>query len=284
VSPKHGRVIRSARWIAAAAAVMAITGSAVALGAVQRRATTSVPAQATGSVTAKCKRGEVALAGGFASPGFNPSAGGGPVARFDSLPAGKRGVETSGFNFGNDPGELDSFAYCGRRAHPPRIRSNRVRVAPSSYGSVVARCPQGSKAIAGGFGTNQSVITLVSKRVGKRGWKVAGVNINDSGNPSGPAKLIAYAYCKAPGPRILTRSKDATVSSGFRTSKVSCPRHARALSGGFDGHVRRTGNQLTAAGALDSKQAAHGRAWTTSALSVSAPNAATITTLVYCHR
>ena len=54
------------------------------------------------------------------------------------------------------------------------------------------------------------------------------------------------------------------------------------------GWLRRTcqrrGGQLRAAGALDSKRAAHGRAWTTTALSVSAPNEATITTYAYCHR
>ncbi len=281
MSPNHGRIMRSARWIALAAAVMAIAGAAVALGAVQRRAATIIPAQATGSATAKCKHGQVALAAGFATPGFDPSIGG-PVARFASMPAGKRGVKTTGFNFGNDPGELDSFAYCGKRGRPPQVRSKDIQVAPGSYGSVVARCPRGSQAIAGGFGTNQSVITLTSKRAGKRGWKVGGVNINDSGNPS--AQLVAYAFCKTPGAKIVTRSRDATVSSEFQTTSVKCPKHSKALSGGFDGHVSGAGGQLTAAGALDSKRADHGRVWTTSALSVSAPNEATITTYAYCHR
>ena len=284
MSPKPGRVVRTARWIALAAVVMTIAGAAAALGAVQRRAATTLPAQATGSVTAKCRHGQVALAAGFASPGFDPAAGGGPVVRFDSMPAGKRGVTTTGFNFGNQAGELASFAYCGKRARPPQVKSKRVQVAPSRYGSVVARCPRGSQAIAGGFATNQSIITLTSKRAGKRGWKAAGVNINNSGNPSERAQLVAYAYCKAPGPKIVTRSRDATVSNGFRTSSVKCPRNGKALSGGFDGHVSRAGNQLRAAGTLDSKRAAHGRAWTTSALSVSAPNEATITTYAYCRR
>lgn len=284
VSPKRHRTIRVGRSVPLATAIIAIGVSTVALGAHQRRAATTLSPQATGSATAKCKHGQVALAAGFAAPGFDPSSGGGPVVRFDSMPAGKRGVKTTGFNFGNDPGELDSFAYCGKRARPPEVRSKRVQVQPNSFGSVVAKCPHGSQAIAGGFATNQGVITLTSKRAGKRGWKVGGVNINDSGNPSGPAWLTAYAYCKAPGPKIVTRFKDATVSSRFRTSRVKCPKHAKALSGGFDGHVSGAGGQLTAAGALDSRRAAHGRAWTTSALSVSAPNEATISTYAYCHR
>jgi hypothetical protein len=284
MSRKVCRVIRDAGWVTVAAAVMVIAGAAVATGAIQRRAATSIPPQAMGSATAKCKHGQVALAAGFASPGFDPSSGGGPAVRFDSMLAGKRAVKTTGFNFGNDPGELDSFAYCGKRARPPEVRSKRVQVDPNSFGSVVAKCPHGSQAIAGGFATNQTIVTLTSRRAAKRGWKVVGVNFDGSGNPAGPAWLTAYAYCKAPGPKIVTRSKDTTVSSGIRTSSVKCPKHAKALSGGFDGHVSDAGGQLKAAGALDSKRAAHGRAWTTSALSTSAPNEATLTTYAYCHR
>ena len=283
MSRKNFRVTRDARWVAIAAAMMVIAGATVALGAVQRRAATTVASQGTGSATAKCKHGQVALAAGFAAPDFDPSGGGGgPVARFSSRFAGKRAVKTTGFNFGNNASELDSFAYCGKRARPPEVRSKHVQVSPNSFGSVVAKCPHGSQAIAGGFASNRGVITLTSRRAGKRGWKVGGPNINNSG--SGPARLTAYAYCKAPGPKIVTRSKDTTVSSTFRTSTAKCPRHAKALSGGFDGNVRRSGEQLTAAGALDSKRTAHGRSWSTSALSVSAPNPATITTYAYCHR
>ena len=282
MSRKNLRVIRDARWVAIAAAMMVITGATVALGAVQRRAATTVPPQATGSVTANCKHGQVALAVGFAAPDFNPGSGGGPVARFTSRFAGKRGVKTTGFNFGNNASELDSFAYCGKRARPPEVRSKRVQVGPNGVDSVVAKCPHGSQAIAGGFASNRGVIALTSRRAGKRGWKVGAANIGNSGSQSGP--LTAYAYCKDPGPKIVTRSKDTTVSSAFRTSTAKCPKHAKAVSGGFDGNVRRSGGQLSAAGALDSKRAAHGRAWTTSALSVSAPNPATITTYAYCRR
>jgi hypothetical protein len=284
MSPKRYRAIRAGRSVPLAAAVIAIGISTVALGAVQRRATTTIPPQGTGSATAKCSRGKVALAAGFATPGFTQSSGG-PVARLDSVPAGRRSVKTTGFNFNqSNSGELDSFAYCGKRARPPKVRSKSVQVTPNGFDSVVAKCPYGSQAIAGGFGTSQMVVTLTSKRTGKRGWKVGGFNFAGPGGSSGPASLTAYAYCKAPGPKIVTRSKDATVSSGLRTSSVNCPKHGKALSGGFDGHVNAAGGQLTGTGALNSKRAAHGRAWTTSALSVSAPNEGTITTYAYCHR
>jgi hypothetical protein len=282
VNPRHSRAIRVGRWVTFAAAAMAIAGANVAFGVVERRATTTLSPQATGSATAKCRHGRVALAAGFAAPDFDPTSGGGPAVRFDSMLAGKHRVKTAGFNFSDtDTRELETFAYCGKRAVPPEVRSKRVRVSPNAPGSVVAKCPPGSQAIAGGFSTNQGVITLTSKRRGSRGWKAVGVNINGSGG--GPARLTAYAYCKAPGPEIATRSKDTTLSGSYRTSTAKCPKHAKALSGGFNGHVSRAGGQLRAAGALDSKRAAHGRGWTTSALSVSG-NEATITTYAYCHR
>ena len=119
---KHGCIARAAWLMASSTAVILIAGTGVALGMVQRRAATDVPAQQAGSATAECEPGQVALAAGFAAPGWDPStATGGPVARVASMPAGKRGIKTTGFNFGDaDSHELESFAYCGKRAHPPR--------------------------------------------------------------------------------------------------------------------------------------------------------------------
>ena len=205
--------------------------------------------------------------------------------RLGSLPAGKRGVKTIGLNFNDtDAQELDSFAYCGKRKRPPTVASEDVQVALNSFESVEAQCPSGSQAIAGGFGTDQSVITLTSKRSGKRSWKVVGVNLPQLGGSSRPASLSAYAYCKSPGATLVTKSKDITVSSDLESTSVECPNDGKALSGGFDGHVKDTGGQLSAAGALGSKRAMGGSAWTTSAISTSGSNPATITTYAYCRR
>jgi hypothetical protein len=282
-----GRLARAGRWIGAAGAVIAVSGAAAALGATSNQATTTVSPSTAGSATAKCENGQVALAGGFASPGWGPAtATGGPVVRFSSLPtAGQRGIKTTGFNFNdNQAQELRSFAYCGKRARPPQVRSMSVQVQPNSFDSVTAKCPQGSRAIAGGFGTDSSIVTLTSKRSGNRGWKVVGVNIENLAGSSGPASLTAYAYCKAPGPKLVTQSKDATLTSDLVTSKVRCPNGGRALSGGFDGHVTLSGDRLKAAGAIASKRTDKGHAWATKALSVSAPSKATLTTYAYCRR
>jgi hypothetical protein len=277
---KPVRLIRAGRWTALAAVAITLAGAAVAFGAVQRRGTTEVPPQSLGSATAKCAKGQVALAAGFASPGYDPSSGP-PVARLASMPDGARGVKTTGFNFSpSDANRLDSYAYCGKRANPPEVRSNSVEVEPNSFESVVAECPAGSKAIAGGFGTEQIVVTLLSKRSGKRGWKVGGFYINDSSTE--PAVLTAYAYCKSPGSKFVVMSKDATVSTGIRTVEVQCPAGTKAAAGGFNGHFSVQGSDINAAGALSSKRADGGRGWSTEVVSATAPNQARITTYAYC--
>jgi hypothetical protein len=275
---------RVGRWIVAAGAAMVVGSAAVALGATSNSATKTVPASSMGSVTARCQSGQVALAGGFASPDWDPTtANGGPVARFTSMPSSnQRGITTSGFNFNdNDAQELKSFAYCGKRARPPKVRSASVQVQPDNFNTVTAQCPEDSRAIGGGFATDGSVITLTSKRSGASAWKVLGVNISDLGG-TGPASLTAYAYCKSPGPKLVTESKDTTLTSDFVGTTVHCPSGSRALSGGFDGHLHVVSEELRAAGALDSKRSDKGRAWATKAVSVSNPNEATLTTYVYC--
>jgi hypothetical protein len=293
-SPNHARAIPVGRTCVLVAVLIVVVATAVATGSVQRRKETVISAQTAGSVTAKCKRGQSALAGGFATRAFEPTDEAGPVTRFTSRPVGKRAVKARAFNFGEtDPGTLDSFAYCGKRARPPKIRSNRVQIAPTESDSVIARCPRGSKAIAGGFGTNPfskdqgpEILTLTSKRAGKRAWKVAGFNIGE-GSPSGPGWLTAYAYCKTPGPEVAKRSKQAKVpANGIRTLDVKCPNHRKALSGGFDGHYRTSPQrQPQAAAAISSKRLGHRRGWRTVALGVSEPpDQGTITAYVYCRR
>ena len=132
MSPKRHRVIRAGRSVPLAAAVIAIGLSTVALGSAQRRATTTVSPQATGSATAKCKHGQVALAAGFAAPGYDPSSGGGPAVRFDSIFAGKRGVKTVGFNFSDTDQRQLALRRSDRRAFRS-LRTMSARLSPSAH-------------------------------------------------------------------------------------------------------------------------------------------------------
>ena len=278
------RAFRIGRWMLAVTVLGAMATTAVALGAVQKRASKSIPPQQLGSATAKCDPGQVALAAGFGASPFFPNSSGGPVARLGSQPAGKHGVKTTAFNFNNsDPGTLYSYAYCGKRAHPPEVVSSDIHVEPNSVGSVVAKCPEGSRAISGGFGIDDQaiIISLVSKRSGNRGWKAAGFNIGDLSSGSS-GTLTAYAYCKSPGPKLTTEAKDTTLSTGLKTTNVKCPNGGKAVSGGFDGNISTSGSQLNAAGALGSKRFDKARGWTTEGISAGSPNEATLTTYAYC--
>jgi hypothetical protein len=264
-----------------------IAGAAAALAASQSRESTIVAGSSIGSATATCKHGRSALAGGFATP-FDPSTSAGPVVRFASMPSGRRGMRAKAFNFKSEEGELDSFAYCG--AHAPRIAFKRIQLFPNGYGTAVALCKRGSQAIGGGFGTNKfsasrgpRIIAFTSRRAGKRGWRVSGFTIGDqSGDAAG--RLIAYAYCKATKARVVTRSKTVEASSNeLETLDVKCPKHRKALSGGFDGHFGSAPSGLRATVAITSKRVAHGRAWRTDALDAS-QDPAPITGYVYCRR
>ena len=286
------RTISTRSRVLRAVALGAMLGAAtIALGAVQRRATTTIAPQTKGSVTATCKHGQVALAAGFAAPDFDPTMDDGPVARFASMPAGGHAVKTAGFNFSNNNAhDLDSIAYCGKRRRPPTIASKSVTITPNTYGSVVATCPAGSQAIGGGFGTDRfskagpEIITLTSKRTGNLGWKVGGFNIVEDSPPGGASgSLTAFAYCKAPGAKLVTKSKNTTVR-GLSTVNLTCPHGGKARSGGFDGHFTASGSEATAAGAITSKRADHGHAWTTSALSVASSNPTKLTSYAYCRR
>jgi hypothetical protein len=281
MSPKPRRLFRAGSVLLAVTLLAAVTAT-VALGAVQRRASTTIDPQEMGSATAQCRSGQVALAAGFEAPDVNLSQGG-PAARLTSKFAGRDGVKTEGFNFNDTQArELDSFAYCGNRTHAPKANSAHVDIAPGSGDTVTAECPSGSKAISGGFGTDGRIVTLTSKRSGKTGWKVIGVNIDDSSSNPSEARLFAYVYCATPGPGLGTKSSDATVGGTPTAAKVKCPAGETTVSGGFDGNLESSNGQLSAAGALTSKRLDHARGWTTTSLSIDSSRQATITTYAYC--
>ncbi len=278
------RMLRIGRWVLAATALCAMATAAVALGAVQRRASVSIPANQGGSATAKCDSDQVALAAGFGTSPWDPStSNGGPIARIGSQPAGKRAIKTTAINFNqSDAGTLYSYAYCGKRAKPPTVASSDTQLEPNSIGTVLAKCPEGSRVISGGFGTDNSVVTLTSKKSGNRGWKVEGFYIAQTkAKGSAEATLSAYAICKSPGPKLTTESKDTTVSQSLRTTNVRCSNGSKAVSGGFDGNIQASNSGLDAAGALTSKRFDKARGWTTEGISTGQPEA-TLTTYAYC--
>jgi hypothetical protein len=279
-----GRVVRVGRWALAATGFVAIAASGVAMAArtkgVSQR--TTIPGQSLGSATAKCTRGSTAVAAGFQAPGFDPNNSNSTVARVSSSLIGNRRVKTRAFNFGTQDGDLVSFAYCRRAADPPRVRSDRVSLLGGTTGSAVARCPDGTEAVGGGFQGDfsmtggQAVIALTSKRLGDSRWMVEGFNAGGA-----PADLIGYAYCKHTRHRLVTRSKRTTAPTDhLKTFAVGCPRGGRAVAGGFDGHLDSSG-PVTGAGAVTSRRTHHRTAWRTSAVGAFG-QPGTITGYAYC--
>ncbi len=268
---------------AAGVAAVAIAGSA------GKRIT--IPAQSRGTAIARCQRGTTAVAGGFAAPAFNPRDSGPAAARLVSKLIGKRKVASKAFNFARQPAKFVSLAYCVRKRRGLTVRSNKAFLGPQSPGSVIARCRKGTRVVGGGFGTQgfsnrkgPRVITLTSRRVGSRQWRVEGLNLGGDGSSNGarPGTLIAYAYCQKHPPRLVAKSKRAKVPvAHVKTLEAKCPRGSRAYSGGFDGNIKLTADP-SASGAITSKRVDQGRAWLLSALNTSDTSPAHVTAYAYC--
>lgn len=290
LSPRH---IRIPRLIALCACLTALAGSSIALASGGASGKVTVGSHKVGSATVRCPRGTGVIAGGFGSPGFTPGSNGPAVARIGSKRVGKRKLITTGYNFGDKSGVLNSIAYCSRAGRKVRVASYKTFVGPQSAGVAVATCPGRSRVVGGGFASpgfsasaSPRVITLTSKRVGLNGWRVEGFNVgDDNGNRSDPhpGTLISYAFCLDDAPRISVRHKrTSTATKGhLKSIKIRCPRRMRALSGGFDGNIYLSAN-ATGSGAIVSKRASHGRAWTVSALSISDSRSAKVTGYAYC--
>jgi hypothetical protein len=283
--PGTSRIRLGRLTLIAAVLVVAMGSSALALQ--RARQSTTVAPGSFGAAVAECKTGRTAVSGGFAAPGFDPTNTGATVGRIGSKRVGKREIKTQAFNFGNDAGKLVSFAYCARRGHGLRVRSASTRVEPNTQGSAIAKCPRHTIAVGGGFGAGRrssdqgpQVITLTSKRLGERRWKVVGINISSQMRTR---SLVAYAYCRRAPFELVTRSKEVTVPAGaLKTFKVRCPHGSRTFSGGFNGHLQLQDNPPRATAAVTSKRASAGRVWRTSAVNAFGPNPGSVSAYAYC--
>ncbi len=258
--------------------------SAAALKVAKQSAT--LDAKGFGAAPAECPKGRMAVSGGFAAPGFDPVAGP-TIGRLGFKHAGKGTIRTRGYNFGDLPGDLVSYAYCALHDHGFKVSAASVQVDPQTLGSVVASCPGGTQAVAGGFdasrppgGSGPGIITLTSKRAGRHAWKVSGVNLPSDGGQGVAGTLTAYAYCEAAPFELTTQSRDVTAMD-LTTFEVRCPNGGRAFSGGFDGNVELSPIPSGTA-AVTSRRASRGRAWRTSALSVFDSGPAPATAYAYC--
>jgi hypothetical protein len=294
MQPEHDRRTR-ARATVLALATLAVGLAALAAvamaGSAQERIT--IPAQSRGRATAACERGTTAVAGGFAAPGFSPQDDGPSAARLVSKPASRRQITTNAYNFGRQPADLVSLAYCARKRRGLEVRSKKTFIGPQDPGQAVARCRRGMKVVGGGFGTQgfskragPRVLTLTSRRIGSRQWRVEGFNMGGDGSSNGarPGTLIAYAYCQKDPPKLVAASKRVEVPVAQVTSaKAKCPRGSSAYSGGFDGNIKLSADP-SASAAFTSKRADRARAWKLEALNISDTSPGHVTAFAYCRR
>jgi hypothetical protein len=157
-----------------------------------RRASETAGNPTAVELTARCERGEEAVAGGFE--------GNGEAAAYvyRSRRAGKRGWEVGLFhlNISGGPVTYTALAYCDQSEPGLNERENteNLKAIPKSQ-PVAVGCKRREKLRAGGFEAEYDVPVAAatvnaSRRSGKRGWQTRAFPL------AGSPELTAYAYCE----------------------------------------------------------------------------------------
>jgi len=269
---------RLAVGVLIAGATFALVGAVAAAGIKTTSSRTTIVSQDFGTTVAGCPRGSEAVAGGFASPGFDPTFTGPGITAEDSKRVGDRAWKTSGFNFGGATGKEVGYAYCDTHKPGLKVKSDTTSVPAFSNGSATATCPGRSEAVSGGFAgfgpLDAAVFPFTSKRVGDDSWKVVGFN-NDNTNAE---DLKAIAYCDKHGPGLKAKSADVSVPGGTaQLATAKCGRGKSAYSGGYSAQV---GAQADGPFAFRSKKTKGGD-WTAAAQG-NGPSTNRLTVFAYC--
>lgn len=157
-----------------------------------RRASETVDSPATVELTARCRRGEEAVAGGFDGPGEVSA------YLFRSKRAGKREWTLGLFHLnlsGGEPTTYTALAYCDETTPRLRTRSRALTMQDSAEPqSIAAKCTRRQELRSGGFEVDYAVPTEAatvhgSRRSGKRRWEASAFPL------AGTPELTVYAYC-----------------------------------------------------------------------------------------
>jgi hypothetical protein len=220
------------------AGLLLLAGGAVASAKLKEKSTTfAIPADSTGEGAAKCKKGQEAVSGGFFDP-INFFTG--PFTLpLDLVRSGRREWSHRAHTFSSDDEQATVYAYCD--SNSPRLKAKSATVSSDeTYISVTARCRRGQEAVSGGFAnsaTDEFVLPLVSKRIGKRKWEVAFSNLS-----AVLFDVTAYVYCDKSEPRLKERSETITVESpNIESVTARCKRKHRVVSGGFEAEFSESG-------------------------------------------
>jgi hypothetical protein len=216
--------VRRLIWAAvAAAAVVAVAGTAGA-ALKQKSVEFTVAADQETEETAKCKRGQGAVAGGFF---VETDGSGGLLPTFESQRDGKRGWNYRLYS--SDATEATVYAYCDKHEPELKVKAATEALPDDSVGTVTARCGRGKQAVSGGFDAPLTELAAVaSKRSGKRSWEATFVG------PPGE-EVTAVAYCDKREPGLKTKQAATDVpSAGIDSVSAKCKRKQELRSGGFE--------------------------------------------------
>jgi hypothetical protein len=149
----------------------------------------------SGTATARCRKGQVLMAGGFQRTNFRST--GGSFAT-ESRAVGKKAWRVSGRAFGGAGGELTAIAYCDRNKRP--LLAEVTASAPLPFGqsatATTPPCPKGRRLTSGGFTANGSndIFFAGGSLNSDRTWSASAYGF------FGPApSLTAFGYCLRPG-------------------------------------------------------------------------------------
>jgi hypothetical protein len=275
---------------------IAVVATSLAVAAVRERSasTTLTATEPFGTVTAKCKRGRRAVAGGFEGTAYIQNVQPQLLA-VDSAPAGKRKWTSAGrfyYDAGVQSGEFFSYAYCDDSG--PRLKKRSASTAvgvtgtPEAIGTVTARCKRGSEAVSGGFDATDhtgelfspEIYVLSSRRQGKRKWTVSAFNFGDA-----PGELTAFAYCDRSEPRLKAKSVITTVGTYPDTSFITarCEKGRKIVSGGFDSpEFDPSGTESEMYPFVSARKA--NRGWTVAGFNESTSRSLNLVAYAYCER
>src|SRR3989344_875774 len=109
--------------------------------------------------------------------------------------------------------------------------SSSVSVSPLTVGSTTARCPAGTKVVAGGFHATEEAILLRASYMVSGGWFVKATNRTTSA-----ITINSYAQCLTGlSGTMQTLTNSTTIAdSASGTINKDCPTGETVMSGGFD--------------------------------------------------
>jgi hypothetical protein len=135
-----------------------------------------------------------------------------------------------------DVGHLTGFAYC-KAGSRLREASDGTLLDEGETGRATAKCGRHGRAVSGGFygsggGAIAPLFSASRRTANRRGWRVAAVNLPDTGEQQKITVIVLCAKRKSKP----TRERTATAlvpDLGTATATAGCHNRERALAGGF---------------------------------------------------